>query len=627
MGTVNNGQQKLSYDYRERGTAELFNKINYKIHSKGIYEGGTFTKVSDSSLNISPFICVYDDDVNKLSVRIETTEDALVEGISSSNPWIVGRFTWLNTENNFMDFLALDQGDILNSDIIFGYVDYEGSTMTNDFDYTSKSWEKLHYLNLHDSTPFKVIADEPYSNKVIVQTGGPYFFNGRWLELNVDTESPEIEFPISSFGRKDVVVIDSLDNSIKIIKGFDDSDNLPEIDTQYFPVAILNLPENTTSLVRGHYIEYIHPNKFLTSKDTALGLFEKLKTVDGDGSGIDLDLLGEKDSVWYKKQMNLIKLKKFWDATNFSEDTSGISGVVASNEAITVLKTASPRNVFYSSDGRNWAKSTVPDITTGNAYIEFGHGLFVVIHAGTLNKLWTTSDFISWNTITTPKNTSTNIYSIIIVNNRFFVLENGATTLITSNNGISWSLSTFPAAVSLRGIGYINNTYIAYQRPNVTSPTVYYTSSDGISWTSRTFPGTNFQNHFIINNKIFVTSIDSVQNVSVFSSTDGISWSTESINNYFDFSLYTTTHSSYTYYPKIYYYFGMMILYIGDSTLILSEDGQSIHIISIVDFLYNLSINNVEKPLTLFKNKLYCNLAASSGIGQNSIFVSDELFI
>jgi len=522
MGSVNNGQQKISYDFRERGLAQDFNKLNYKLHPKGFYAGGEMSRVSDSEISIAPFLCFYDDETVKVSVRLETTTNAVISGVSSATPWIIGRFEWLNTDENYMDIVPVAQGSILSTDLIFGYVDYNGATMTSDFDYTSKSWSGQYYLNLNDTTPFKVIANEPYANTVIVQSGGPYFFNGRWIYLAIDTESPAFDFPISINGRKDIVAIDSLTNGIAIIKGADDN-SYPEIDTQYLPVGIITFPPNITSLVKGNYIEYIHPNNVLTSKDTASSILSKAKELDGEGSGIDLELWGDYSKDNYDAILNQIKIKNvplIETTINFSTP-GNLKGFVKLGNLVYIIDSSSIYTINLDTDS---LVSTISPAEPNNLTdIAYGNGVFMISGSGSsgTNKYLTSTDGISWTVRTAP---TTGFWSSVAFFSGVFIFINAnSTTYYTSANGITWTPRTLP--MDIYSLSIVNNNLIGIDTGVIST---FLVSPNGTSWVSKALPGSinNLRAIGYSNNKYLILAGNTLR----VSYDDFVSWVLEPIN-------------------------------------------------------------------------------------------------
>jgi len=552
MGVVNKGQQILSYDFREKGLAEEFNKLNYKLHFPGIYTGGDLYKVSDTSIGIQPFVCVYNDNTNRTAIRIETQDNAIVESVSDINCWIVGRFSWLNTEENYMEFVAVSSENIQPSNLIFGYVDYNGGTMTNDFDYTKKSWEGNHYLNLHEEVPFKVVADEPYSNSVIVRQGGPVFFNNKWIGINSETTSPEISFPVSSFGRTDVVVIDPLDNSVKIIKGYENSTQVPEIATEYFVIGIITLPPSITNTVKGEYIEYINPFKSKTSENTPLSLLEKAKTLDGAGSTVLLDNLGGFNKETYRVDINNISVRNTL-LSFLGASISGMQFSITYGNNLFVTSAYQGHNYATSSDGITWVARTPPVTTHTWRNITFGAGRFVVCGHSTI--LLSSTDGINWTQHTVP---DANWQVVGYYNNLFIVLPIRGTTFLTSTDGTNWTSRTDAAlgteidwtqlsygagrwlAVawggnimhSTNGInwtrynsGYGDHVAIAYGNGIFVmlrhNSGTYYISQDGLTWTSHTKESDSHQS-LLFSNGLFIVAC--LGGAWCYTSTDGLLW-------------------------------------------------------------------------------------------------------
>lgn len=524
MGTIDNGNQKLSYDFREKGQAEVFNKINYKLHSKGIYAGGTLTKVSDSSVEILPFYSVVEDSTAKISIRIETSSNALVSSVSSSTPWIIGRFEWLNTDDNFMDFLAVAKVAIQEDDIIFGFVDYNGATMTTDFDYTQKSWSSWYYLDLSNPIPpFKVVANEPYDTKVLVNIGGPYFYNGNWIQLSTETESPDFTFPISAFGRKDIVALDYInasnsDASISILQGSSTGD-LPEVPAEYFPIAIVSLPSGATE-VKGEYIEYLNPLNTFSSKETASTILTKIKTVDGAGSNINLDTLGGQHGDWYKDEIN--EIIDTLGVLNIGLPDAGDWRFTASND-IFVGILYNTNIAAFSSDGISWTKVTLP--VSGAWYsITYGNGLFVAVAASSTVAI-TSPDGVTWTQRTLPA--SVGWRSVTYGNGTFVAVAAGTSTAASSTDGITWTSRTMPVSSGWCSVTYGSGLFVAVAGDTATN-TVSATSPDGITWTSRTLPSSQFWKVVYFANNIFVALCQGT--TTTLYSTNGTSWSIGSVS-------------------------------------------------------------------------------------------------
>ena len=140
MSSTNVGNQVLTFDYKNVGTSQSFNRLFYNILSSGIYEGGevTITDVSNQ-VKISKFVSLIKDDNNKVATRVETQED-IVLTVSNSQPFIIGQFIWQNVEENYMDIKAVSYAEMstLSNIIIFGRAVYSG-TVLQKIDTTRKT--------------------------------------------------------------------------------------------------------------------------------------------------------------------------------------------------------------------------------------------------------------------------------------------------------------------------------------------------------------------------------------------------------------------------------------------------------------------------------------------------------
>ncbi len=305
MSTINNGNQTLTYDFKEEILSVGFNKLNYKLHPQGIYNGGDFVRISDTIIEITPLYCVFEDDVNKLSVRIETTENATVT-VDNTKQYIVARFTWVNSENNFMDFVAVDYLDIQATDLILGRFQYIGIVLQETFDYSKKSWVNSKYSYFCNNPCFRVVPTFPYSNFVeVLPSTNKFIHNSKVIEITVKQTSPSFVFPVSSYGRKDIVAVDSTTNSIVVIKGADSSGApLPSFEHNQLPIAIITFPPSAISTVKGEYIHYIHPDFYKSSNITDIELFTRLKTVSANDNGLDADLLNDVHATYFTNKIN-----------------------------------------------------------------------------------------------------------------------------------------------------------------------------------------------------------------------------------------------------------------------------------------------------------------------------------
>ena len=304
MGSIDNGTQRITYDFKEEIVSEGFNKLNYKLHPKGIYEGGTFTRVSDTQITVAPFISVFEDNTATMNVRIETQDDATVT-VSNTDIYVIARFSWLNTENNFMDIIAVPFLSITENDLILGRLQYSGIVLSTTFDYSRKSWVYTKFYDMYlDTPPLKVIPTFPYSNAVrVLSSNGKFLHNGKLISI-AEQNSPSFSFPVSTYGRKDVVGISSTTGNVNIITGSSSSNALPTIPDYVLPIAIVTFPASTLSTVKGTYITYLHPFFNKGSNLFNQNISDRIRTVSGLVNGLDGDTLDTHHASYYLDKMH-----------------------------------------------------------------------------------------------------------------------------------------------------------------------------------------------------------------------------------------------------------------------------------------------------------------------------------
>lgn len=255
MGSTNLGNQTLTFDFKQEGTSEGFNKIMYNLIPKGIIKGGELTKLTDSTVSISPFLCFFEDTSVETGTRLETSSDVSVS-VSQANNYIVGRFNWLNIEDNYMDFLGVSSSNIQPTDLIFGRAIYDTLGVLQNFDISEKSWSREYYENFKSNYPnFHVMYNPTDSSKIIINKGSA-FINGNLVTLSSPYVLQYSDLNVTN-SRKDLVVIDE-SSSISIIKGDDSvTPTVPKCPQNKLILAVITLPSNP-STIEGTYIQNIY---------------------------------------------------------------------------------------------------------------------------------------------------------------------------------------------------------------------------------------------------------------------------------------------------------------------------------------------------------------------------------
>ncbi len=189
MSTTDYGSQSISFDYKTPGKSQDFNLLNYEILPVGITKGGLLTRLDTVTVQIAQLTCFIEDTNNDVAVRISTST-TINTTVSPSTPYLILRFGFSNTENNYADIIAVDYASIDPKDIIIGRCAYNSAQeLQSTFDYTRRTVSSLqdlddNFLNL------KVIPTEIITNTVEVSAGDVLVLN-KPLELSAIHKVPD----------------------------------------------------------------------------------------------------------------------------------------------------------------------------------------------------------------------------------------------------------------------------------------------------------------------------------------------------------------------------------------------------------------------------------------------------
>jgi len=205
MGSINHGNQTISVQFFSAADAKVVNKRHNGVRQRGIYSGGYMSKVSDTVINVSPLIVELGDVDHQ--VRVETIADATVV-VSVGTPYLVLRWSYAESNTNYMDMLALAIGSILPNDVIIGKCVYAGSIL-NSFDYTQR-------LTPNDFNLFLgIVPTVPESMRVRVHAGRVNYGSSN---KDVIDQQSEILVTPGTDKRIDVIYVDT-DGSVKVYSG------------------------------------------------------------------------------------------------------------------------------------------------------------------------------------------------------------------------------------------------------------------------------------------------------------------------------------------------------------------------------------------------------------------------
>lgn len=182
-----------------------------------------------------------------------------------------------------------------------------------------------------------------------------------------------------------------------------------------------------------------------------------------------------------------------------------------------VLVSSSSDKINISEDGMTWSYRYLPNDTGANVVgIAYGAGKFVIM---SWNDVFYSTDGKTWSKTTLPSNCYAT--SLCYGNNKFIATYSGESNnkVYYSSDGVNWSIGTMPSSGKWSGVAYGGGKFVALgYYPNCAAY-----SSDGINWTQTTLPVSTSGFSFIAyGNGMFVASNPSTNNY-VYS-TDGITW-------------------------------------------------------------------------------------------------------
>ena len=176
----------------------------------------------------------------------------------------------------------------------------------------------------------------------------------------------------------------------------------------------------------------------------------------------------------------------------------------------------------------------------GNKLNSMALGNNTIVAVGDVGTILTSPDGISWTVRTSP--TSSDLKGITYGSNKFVAVGNSG-TILTSHDGISWTVQTSPASgTDLTGIAYGNNTFVA--GGNFLNG--FITSTDGVTWSYHSLPSDPAFSFFLdritySNNTFFArgaktcnggwTCMPSSYDVA-YSSPDGSTWTSVATSQY-----------------------------------------------------------------------------------------------
>ena len=174
---------------------------------------------------------------------------------------------------------------------------------------------------------------------------------------------------------------------------------------------------------------------------------------------------------------------------NKSDCSASIKDVMFNNN---VFVAVSYTKIYYSTNGKNWLESSLPDSNANGLFqLAFGKNVYVVISSN--NKYhYISRDFgVTWESISSVAAYS-NMKGVYFVNDKFYLfsISMNSITAFTSSDGINWTKNPSdsgpnnPSFVSLLN-NSANGTFFACVETGTTGKATIYYSYDGINWSNK----------------------------------------------------------------------------------------------------------------------------------------------
>ena len=165
---------------------------------------------------------------------------------------------------------------------------------------------------------------------------------------------------------------------------------------------------------------------------------------------------------------------------------NGIAARARSNSPLFVA-VGGYETILTSTDGETWTSRLAPVTTAGIQRVAWSSGLlseFVAV--GDQGKLFRSTDGITW---TRPANTNTNNLRSVATNNAgtWVAVGNGGTVLRSTDFGSNWSqIAPFPTTNSLEIVIWDGSRFVVFPNFVTVNNVPVYTSTDGASWSTVT---------------------------------------------------------------------------------------------------------------------------------------------
>ena len=217
--------------------------------------------------------------------------------------------------------------------------------------------------------------------------------------------------------------------------------------------------------------------------------------------------------------------------TDFAVNGTGTYVAISFNSSIAA-------SIISSTDAINWtARATVGGAGGSGAGViwDSTNSIFVAWAAGNTTTLSTSPDGTTWTA--RSHNLTVGVTQVIFANSLFVAI--GGTHVSTSPTGVTWTAATSVAVQPMFAIIYANSLYVAVGGTSGSAPDSMTAVTASSTWTTRQsqFIGTGLGVNFIsslqlvtfLNSLFIVTSSGGGGGGGIFTSSDGLTWTSRSV--------------------------------------------------------------------------------------------------
>jgi len=145
---IGQGNQAINWHFRTGLLGSYQNKILYKLfQNHGVLNGDSsiISVVSTSSITIGSGLSLLITPINEEETiaKLDTMESYTLTGLTNINETkLIARYTWLNVDTQYVDFLTIEPVDLLTNDVVICDIIYTAGNITG-LNFTTQTIAKL----------------------------------------------------------------------------------------------------------------------------------------------------------------------------------------------------------------------------------------------------------------------------------------------------------------------------------------------------------------------------------------------------------------------------------------------------------------------------------------------------